>query len=338
MLKKILKSLPQLFVLLVMLQTAQARQINMLFMGNSFTFRHDLPKLVKTVFEQGQPGLTVNVENVVYGGQDMFGHHDLYFSESMLRLNSITIPEIEAFITRIKSLQAMTTPPDFYGAYGQKSGLEPMAWEKIHEHLETSLKRQQFLIERIRNNRRVKWDYVVLQSWQDVVGDVDKGYAEYVQQWAAMAEKEGIKVILYITAPHAQNAAPVKAPIGLEQTRMEMETIGKLVKRIHPFAVVPVALGLEMIQENGTDLKFRYVNDGHPNQYSAFLAANMFYAACFKESPEGLNFNTVIETKLDENGKDPDGNDPKIVFDENTKNLIQKTAFDAVMAFNKNTE
>jgi hypothetical protein len=256
----------------------------------------------------------------------------------MLRLNSITIPEIEAFITRIKSLQAMTTPPDFYGAYGQKNGLEPMAWEKIHEHLETSLKRQQFLIERIRNNRRVKWDYVVLQSWQDVVGDVDKGYAEYVQQWAAMAEKEGIQVILYITAPHAQNAAPVKAPIGLKQTRMEMETIEKLVKRVHPFAVVPVALGLEMIQKNGTDLKFRYVNDGHPNQYSAFLTANMFYAACFKESPEGLNFNTVIETKLDANGKDPDGNDPKIVFDENTKNLIQKTAFDALMAFNKNTE
>ena len=62
------------------------------------------------------------------------------------------------------------------------------------------------------------------------------------------------------------------------------------------------------------------------------------YAAFFKESPEGLNFNTVIETKLDANGKDPDGNDPKIVFDENTKNLIQKTAFDALMAFNKNTE
>ena len=87
MLKKVLKSLPQLLVLLVMLQTAQARQINMLFMGNSFTFRHDLPELVKTVFEQGQPDLTVNVEKIVYGGQGMFQHHDLYFSESMLRLN-----------------------------------------------------------------------------------------------------------------------------------------------------------------------------------------------------------------------------------------------------------
>jgi hypothetical protein len=325
-------------LLLIAVETLDAKEINMLFMGNSFTFRHDLPKLVKEIFEEGQPSLIVNVEKVVYGGQDMFRHHDLYFSESMLRLNSITIPEIEAFITRIKSLQAMTTPPDFYNKYWQKTGLKQPSWEIIQQNLEASTKNQNLLIERIKNNKRVKWDYVVLQSWQDVVGDVDKGYGEYAQKWAAKAEKEGVKVILYITAPHAQNATPVKAPVGLEQTRMEMETIEKLAERIHPFAVVPVALSLEMIQKNGTDLKFRYVNDGHPNQYSAFLTANMFYAAFFKKSPEGLMFNTVTETKLDANGKDPDGNDPKVFFDEKTKTLIRKTAFDAVMDFAKRTE
>jgi hypothetical protein len=40
----------------------QAEEITILFLGNSFTFRHDLKELVKGVFEEGQPGLTVNVE------------------------------------------------------------------------------------------------------------------------------------------------------------------------------------------------------------------------------------------------------------------------------------
>ena len=182
----------------------------------------------------------------------------------------------------------------------------------------------------------MKWDYLVLQSWLDVVGDVDEGYAKYVQKWAKIAEKNGIKVILYITAPHAQNAEPVNAPVGMEQTNVEMRTIQQLSGRIQPHAVVPVALGIKKIQESGTDLKFRYVKDGHPNQYSAFLTSNMFYASFFKESTEGFNYNTVVETK-DKGagkGKDPDGGNAKVIFNNKTKTLLQKAAFDAVMEFN----
>ena len=32
--------------------TVEAKEINILFMGNSFTYRHDLQKLVKQVFEE----------------------------------------------------------------------------------------------------------------------------------------------------------------------------------------------------------------------------------------------------------------------------------------------
>ena len=45
--------------LLAMVGMAEAKEINMLFMGSSFTFRHDLPELVKQVFEEGQTDLTV---------------------------------------------------------------------------------------------------------------------------------------------------------------------------------------------------------------------------------------------------------------------------------------
>jgi hypothetical protein len=319
--------------LLVLPGAVQAKEINMLFMGNSFTFRHDLPELVKKVFEEGQPGLTVNVEKIVYGGQDMFRHHDLYFSETMVRLNSITLPEIEGKITSIKSMLAAGKAPEFYTAYWEKTGLAPVSWAIIEKNLGTAVKHQQELIKRIENNGRVKWDYLVLQSWKDVVADVDAGYAEYAQKWAKMAEREGFKVILYITAPHAQNQEAVTEPLELAQTEMEMKAIQQLVDRIKPFAVVPVALGLKNIQQNGTDLKFRYVNDMHPNQYSAFLASNMFYASFFKKSTEGFKYNTVVETKL-KNGKDPDGGDKTVVLDDKTKTFLQKAAYDAVMEFN----
>ncbi len=313
----------------------QAQEINMLFMGNSFTFRHDLPELVKQVFEEGQRGLTMHVEKVVYGGQDLFRHHDLYRSDTMVRLNSITVAEVEQRIDHISSLIEMETAPDFFTAYWKKAGLKPMKWAKLKGILTNARKKQRALIKRIEAHKRVKWDYLVLQSWRDVGSNVDAGYAEYAQKWARIAEQEGIKVILYITAPHAQNAAPVTAPLNPEKTEMEMKTIHQLVDRINPYAVVPVAIGIKKVQQNGTDLRFRYVNDMHPNQTSAFLASNMFYAAFFKKSTEGFMYNTVVETnpKGKGKGKDPDGDDAQVVFDDDTKILLQKAAHDAVVEF-----
>jgi hypothetical protein len=62
----------------------------------------------------------------------------------------------------------------------------------------------------------------------------------------------------------------------------------------------------------------------------------MFYASFFKESTEGFNYNTVVETnpKSRGKGKDPDGGNAKVVFDEKTKTLLQQAAFDAVMEYN----
>ena len=323
-------------LILTFLGSVKADEINVLFMGNSFTFRHDLPKLVKQVFEEGQPDLTVNVEQIVYGGQDLFRHHDLYFSETAVRLNTITIPEIEKKTATIESMLAMKNPPALFKAYYERAGVPPKPWN-IRKNLMNAVKVQKMLSQRIKNGQRVKWDYLVLQSWLDVVADVDAGYCEYAQKWAKLAEQEGIKMILYITAPHAQNQKPVTEPLGLARTEMEMKTIQKLAKRINPHAVVPVALGIKNIQQGGTDLKFRYVNDGHPNQYSAFLAANMFYASFFKESTEGFAFNTVVENKdkgMGE-GKDPDGGNAKVVFGDATKTLLQKAAYDAVMEFSE---
>ena len=84
----------------------------------------------------------------------------------------------------------------------------------------------------------------------------------------------------------------------------------------------------------GTDLVFRYHNDGHPNQTCAFLVANLFYAAITGKSPEGLAFNSVTENKL-KDGKDPDGGEPTVVFDDQVKTYLQRTAHESVLEFNR---
>jgi len=77
-------------------------QVRILFIGNSFAFRHDVPLLVKGVLEEGQPGLSVHVECVFYGGQDMFRHWTCYCSQSFLEQHSITRDAIRGRIQKCR--------------------------------------------------------------------------------------------------------------------------------------------------------------------------------------------------------------------------------------------
>jgi hypothetical protein len=62
--------------------------------------------------------------------------------------------------------------------------------------------------------------------------------------------------------------------------------------------------------------------------------ANLFYAAITGKSPEGLEFNSVTETKL-KNGKDPDGGESTVVFNNDVKAYLQRMANEAVQEFNR---
>lgn len=48
----------------------QSSTLNVLFIGNSYTARHNLPQVVKAMAEAGNPKLTFNATSVIYGGGD----------------------------------------------------------------------------------------------------------------------------------------------------------------------------------------------------------------------------------------------------------------------------
>jgi len=317
--------------------------VNMLFIGNSFTFRHDLPQLVKTVVEEGT-GMNVYAEYQTFGGRSMFQHYRHHLAHTFIEQTNLTDADIDNRIDTLNKRKALTKAHPEYDEWmsfytdvrGQTSkGVSD--WEnKRVNNINKSIKRH----EALKGSARRRWDYVVLQSWQDEVLAADKtniegnmagGYAKYAREMARIAKEQGAKVILYVTAPDQQNATPVDGPLEATNTNNEEKTIVKLAKELDVYGVVFVPRAINMIQEGGTDLTFRYVNDFHPNQRSAYLVSNMFYAALFGESPLGFNYNTVTETRP--GTTDPDGGPLTVVFEGEEKNQLQQAAFNAVMKF-----
>lgn len=313
--------------------------VNILFIGNSFTFRHDLPELVEKVIEEGHPELNVNVDRVVYGGQNMFKHSTYYMSHTFIEQSSISDDSINARINTMEGFLQLTENPEEYQHFMEALTTLDWVWPKtpgpisdIFGNIENAISNHQKLLD---NNPRKKWDFVVLQSWQDVHESLSEGYAYGVKKFIPTIEEQGAKVILYHTAPNVQNSEPVTEPKYQERVDYELSAVRNLAESIDVFSVVPVPQAVNMIQQGGSDYTFCYVNDFHPNQRAAFLTANMFYTAFFNESTVGFSFNSVTETKLDENGKDPDGGDATVVFPTAEKEYLQLMAYNAVTEFNQ---
>ena len=69
---------------------SSAEELNILFLGNSFTARHDIAGLVEQILEEGDPTADVQVQRVIYGGQNMFKHSTYYFSQSFIEQSTLT--------------------------------------------------------------------------------------------------------------------------------------------------------------------------------------------------------------------------------------------------------
>ena len=110
-----------------------------------------------------------------------------------------------------------------------------------------------------------------MQTWQDEYPDLNDGYAKYAKYLGNIAREQGAKVIFYMTAPDFQNEATVTGPVKQEDYEEQIDMMIRLAQEFQPHAVVPVSMAINMIQQGGTELTFRYVNDFHPNQrYSLF--------------------------------------------------------------------
>lgn len=306
-----------LFILLILhgIATANAHEVlKTLFIGNSYTGRHNLAEVVESLAEEGMFALDFQPTGVIYGGRKLIDHWRLG-TQNFVRLNSLAESEQQATIDALKSAIAQN-PND--------------------SHAKNALKRHEALLQDL-ENRRTKWDVVVLQSWRDDLEGEASPYVAFAPKFAKIAQSEGARAILYVTTPTTQNAEPLTSPPDPEPIMEKARTIADLANRIDA-DVAPVFLAGLRCQEQRPDLTLRFINDAHLNHTMAYLTACTLYAAIFDESPEGLLFDRITDIRFLDNDpknrdKDRDGNPITREFSQKDRVDLQRIAWEAYAEF-----
>lgn len=141
--------------------TAKSKVLNVLFIGNSYTARHNLVKVVKELAEAGNPGLAFNATSVIYGGRRLVDHWRLG-SQHVVNLHALKREDVEATIASLEA-GLKKDPKDSYA----KSALT-----KNRELLKETGKAHS------------KWDVIVLQSYRDDLEGDKSLYAQYAPRFA----------------------------------------------------------------------------------------------------------------------------------------------------------
>jgi hypothetical protein len=295
---------------------AEKKTLNVLFIGNSFTARHNLSSVVKAMAEAGQPGLTFNRTDIIYGGRTLKDHWRLG-TQNIVKQSTLTEAEEKATIAALEKAAA-DDPKDKYAP--------------------SALARHRVLLPKIEANRQ-RWDVVVLQSYRDDVEGEPTLYAEYAPKFAELAKAQGARVILYETTPMTQNDKPLTAAPDSALILAKERAIAALAKKIDA-AVAPMALVAHRCQIQRSDLTLRFVNDAHLNQTMAYLTACTLYAALFEKSPVGLPINSVTDTRSyegerNDRTKDRDGNPITRKFSDKDLADLQRVAWEGWSEFQK---
>ncbi len=310
-------------------QAAEARELNVLFIGNSFTARHELTRVITTLAEEGQPGLNFKVTTVIYGGRTL-AHHWALQTPNVIRQATINPAEVQASIASLKEQLEKQRKAE------KETGSPRPTGGNTLQHVTAAVRNQEKLAASLAEPRR-KWDIVVLQSYLD---DLDAGgrspFFEFAPKFAAIAKAEGARVILYETTSATQHAKPLTTPPDAAPALAKARAIAALAAGIGA-EVVPMSLVALRCQQARPDLTLRFVNDAHLNQTMAYLTACTFYGTLFHRSPAGLAFGTVTDNRFDDQHKDKDrdGGSLTRVFSDRDRADLQRIAWEGLGQFSE---
>ena len=294
----------------------EKKTLNVLFIGNSYTARHNLSSVVKAMAEAGNPGLTFNRTDVIYGGRTLKDHWRLG-TQNIVKQSTLTEAEEKATITALEKAVA-ADPKDKYSP--------------------SALKRHRDLLPELESHR-TPWDIVVLQSYRDDIEGDPTPYAQFAPKFAELVKAQGGRVILYETTPTTQNEKPLTAAPDAAPIMAKERAIAALANRIDA-AVAPMALVAHRCQTERPDLTLRFINDAHLNQTLSYLTACTLYAAIFDRSPVGLPIDSITDTRHIEDGsndktKDRDGQPITRTFSDKDRADLQRIAWEGYSEFLK---
>ena len=267
-------------------EAAPTKTLKVLFVGNSYTGRHNLSQVVESMAEAADPDLDFQVTTVIYGGRRLVDHWRLG-TQHIVAQHQATEAEIQK---TIRALEASV----------QKDASDT--------HAKAGIKRQKEFLANLASSRH-KWDVVVLQSYRDDLEGDESLYVQYAPKFAELIHAQGAKVILYETTPSTQNNDPIKETPDAESVQSKARVIAKLANRVDA-AVAPMSLVGLRCQTQRPDFTLRFDNDAHLNQTMAYLSACAIYSAIFDRSPVGLPIDSITDIRFfndTEKDKDRDG-------------------------------
>lgn len=293
---------------------AEPKTLDVLFIGNSYTARHNLSQLVKAMSEAGDPAVQFEVETVIYGGRRLVDHWRLG-TQNVVNISRLTAAEEEATIQTLEEMAAKD-PSD--------------------KHARAAIVRHRQLLASLDSQPpRKNWDIVVLQSYRDDLEGDQSLYSRYAPKFAELIKSQGGRVVLYETTPTTQNAQPLTDPPDREPVIQKARSIAALAQRIDA-TVVPMSMVALRCQTERPDLTLRFVNDAHLNQTLAYLTACTFYGALFDRSSVGLPIDSVTDIRyLDDKHKDldRDGDPLKRTFSDKDRADLQRIAWEGLKEF-----
>jgi hypothetical protein len=198
-----------------------SREINILFIGNSYTYFNNLPGILES-FAKTSKGGSVKTKMIVGGGLNL----------------------------------------------------------KMHWNAGKALK----------EIRRGKYDYVVLQEQSRLGGGYSKGillignpktFFEYSRRFDREIKKSGAKTVFFLTW-----AAEILPKDAQGKLNLAYGAIAKELRAI----LVPVGPLWQMVRRKKPEIELYQSDRAHPSSIGTYLIVCIFYATLFKKSPIGLPF------------------------------------------------
>jgi len=140
------------------------------------------------------------------------------------------------------------------------------------------------------------WTYVVLQEQSETpataVGRDDYTYPA-ASALASRAEAAGAVPLLFMTWAH-KDGLPASGLSTYEAMQRQIDAAYLLIAEELNVPVAPVGPTWYMVSHDHPDIDLWQDDGSHPSRAGTYLAACVFYASIFRESPEGLSFHGGI--------------------------------------------
>ena len=134
------------------------------------------------------------------------------------------------------------------------------------------------------------WDVVVLQGHS--LGPISEATAEpfrsAAREFATMIRQSGAEPVFFMTWAY----------IGKPEMTAPLDEAYSSIGRELGAEVVPVGLAFARVTLERPDLALRIADAKHPTLAGTYLAACTFYAALYRESPEGLAYAAGLDDEV----------------------------------------